>query len=181
MTSAILPPPPPPPGLRSWPDRSALLADRARALRTLTHSALSPRRLALSAMLTSGYVLAWVSFAYATGWPHLAFGAALLAACAVPTWFTLRRERYLRHLATAWATLDPDPASVPQWRAPARALTWLAYALALIVLALALLTTPLTGTASPVPLGIAAILLAAGAHGLAQVLGYRRLLRAERA
>ncbi|MEV5507752.1 hypothetical protein [Streptomyces orinoci] len=179
-----LPPPPPPPEIRAWPDRQALLADRARALREGTRVALSLRELLMVAFLACWLTLAWYLCATGTrhyldqqGWrsyvPWLFLGVLFLTGAAGSAALTHRRDRQLRQLLTLWQDLDHDPASVRRWSCPLHTLAWAAGSAAFCALAAAL------ATGSPTDLGGTPAFLLAATHSAGKPLHHRRRLRRE--
>lgn len=134
-----VPPPPPPPHLRSWPDREALLADRADAMAALTGRRLGMGRLVLLWLTGAVAALGWASVGLAvqsfeqgglgamTGLLALALGSVLLIPAGVALGFWLDRGRTVRERLEAWAELDRDPASDVRVRARAhrRSVMWL--------------------------------------------------------
>ncbi|MGW6419800.1 hypothetical protein [Streptomyces sp. NPDC055055] len=135
-----LPPPPPPAELRSWPDREALLADRARALDELGRRLLGPGRLAMflvwCALLELGWGLVGVLLT-SLGGPAPdpltvmtgVFATVLGIGVLVPVgWLTvsgLRRDRTVRELTVRWAALDRHGPTDARLRAPALSACWL--------------------------------------------------------
>ncbi|MEU9094661.1 hypothetical protein [Streptomyces sp. NPDC048428] len=136
---SALPPPPPPVEIRSWPDRGALLADRAFILGALVRMHLGPGRLGLlwlwGALGALGWALigaAFVTFEESYDIFSAAFGAIMLAmgaCCLLPAVILvvigLRRDREIRRLLAQWGALDRDPASDAAYRLPGVSLAWL--------------------------------------------------------
>ncbi|MFF1835257.1 hypothetical protein ACFVXE_13765 [Streptomyces sp. NPDC058231] len=145
MAHRALPPPPPPVELRSWPDRGALLADRAFVLGELVKMHVAPGRLGLlwlwGALCALGWSLvgtALITFEESYDIFGAAVGvvlAALGVCCAVPpvafVVVGLRRDRRIRRLLDAWGTLDRDPAGDARLRAPGIGLVWMLSSIAL--------------------------------------------------
>ncbi|MFE3326168.1 hypothetical protein [Streptomyces sp. NPDC059176] len=145
-----LPPPPPPGHLRSWPDREALLADRAAVLEALTRGRIGVPRLLLFLTAVAVLQLGWglmgaglVSMGPrldVLSLPVLVVGAALGIAVLVPTVIgvalDLGRDRRVRALLVQWAALDTDPARDARFRSPGRSLSWLLVSCALGALGL---------------------------------------------
>ncbi|MEV7865155.1 hypothetical protein AB0P17_03405 [Streptomyces sp. NPDC088124] len=134
-----LPPPPPPEHLRSWPDRAALLADRARALTYLGGRSLGPAALVRFWLLVVGVQFGWflvgellVSLADGVdplgvvfAVPFLAIGLGVLVTAVVFLGLSVREERAMRGLMTQWAALDLDPRADAGLRMAGRSLSWL--------------------------------------------------------
>ncbi|MER6120518.1 hypothetical protein [Streptomyces sp. NPDC001743] len=134
-----LPPPPPPVEIRTWPDRGALLADRAHILGALVRMHIGPGRFGL--LWTWGAVgaLGWalIGAAFVTfeesydvfsaffGVIILALGASCLVPAVILTVIGLRRDQRVRRLLTQWGALDRDPASDAAYRLPGVSLVWL--------------------------------------------------------
>ncbi|MEU6013168.1 hypothetical protein ABZ826_03650 [Streptomyces sp. NPDC047515] len=174
---AQLPPPPPPVEIRSWPDREALLADRAVVLGELVKRHVSPARL----------VTLWLCGALcAVGWSLV--GAALItfeetydifsavlavilagtgACCVVPAVFLvvigLRRDSEIRRLLAAWGGLDRDPVRDARLRMPGVSLVWLLLSFALCVLGLyTCIAVPATDETVRGGFGLAALVMGLG-------------------
>ncbi|MEU7033927.1 hypothetical protein ABZ958_09620 [Streptomyces sp. NPDC046237] len=147
---APLPPPPPPAEIRSWPDREARLADRARAMAEFNRLLLGGARLAV--------FLAWVA-TLQLGWGICGTGFIMLDqssdpfsalfACffvvlglpaVVPAVFFLargvRRDRQARERLVLWAALDGDRAADARLREPVMSVVWLLVSLALCAVGL---------------------------------------------
>ncbi|GAA3374480.1 hypothetical protein GCM10020367_38520 [Streptomyces sannanensis] len=134
-----LPPPPPPVHLRAWPDREAMLADRAQVLGELSRRSVGLRRLmllwAMAVLVAVGWSFvgaALLTFAESLDVISYFFGALMLAlglASMVPTGFAVagavRRDRQVRELLDQWGALDRDPAADARCRAPGPTLCWL--------------------------------------------------------
>ncbi|MEV7088975.1 hypothetical protein AB0O07_24330 [Streptomyces sp. NPDC093085] len=134
-----LPPPPPPAHLRSWPDRAALLADRALALAHLGGRVLGPAALAAYWLLTLGVEAGWalialVLKAFVDGTddamalmslPLAGIGLATLLTAGIFLAESVGRARRVRALMAEWAALDSDPGADAGLRMPARSLSWL--------------------------------------------------------
>ncbi|MEV6326481.1 hypothetical protein [Streptomyces sp. NPDC051909] len=134
------PPPPPPVELRSWPDREALLADRAVALGDLSRRLLGGGRLALFltwlALLQLGWGMVGVlltSLSSALSDP-ISMLVGLLVACLglgvlVPAvWLTVRsvrRDRVVRERLVLWAALDRHGPTDARLRAPVLSVCWM--------------------------------------------------------
>ncbi|MFD5426899.1 hypothetical protein [Streptomyces sp. NPDC127084] len=136
-----LPPPPPPEALRSWPDREALLADRAAVLGDLTTRLIGIPRLLVFllqlAMLQLGWGIAGSGLAsLGPDGPYdplsmilivVAFGIAtgVLVPAGLLVGSGIGRDRRIRALLDQWAALDRDPAGDARFRAPGPSLCWL--------------------------------------------------------
>lgn len=134
-----LPPPPPPVEIRTWPDRGALLADRALILGALVRMHMGPGRFAL--LWTWGAVgaLGWAltgaafvtfeesydAFSALFGVIMLALGACCLVPAVILVVIGLRRDRRVRRLLTQWGALDRDPVNDAAYRLPGLSLVWL--------------------------------------------------------
>ncbi|MCX5142304.1 hypothetical protein [Streptomyces sp. NBC_00338] len=140
-----LPPPPPPVEIRTWPDRGALLADRAFILGALVRMHIGPGRLGLlwtwGALGAFGWALigtAFITFEESydiissiMGVVLLALGAAALVPAVVLVVVGLRRDRDIRRLLAQWGALDRDPAGDSALRLPGVSLAWLLSSFAL--------------------------------------------------
>ncbi|MFF0744485.1 hypothetical protein ACFYVL_29200 [Streptomyces sp. NPDC004111] len=138
MPRPPLPPPPPPAEIQAWPDRGALLADRARAMRELGRRALGvPAAVgfwlyALLLVIGWGCVgVALQSFAEGmfpevlVGVVFLVLGIGAIVPAAILLGLGVRRDRVIRERLRAWGELGPDPAVDAELRAPVRSLAWL--------------------------------------------------------
>lgn len=152
---APLPPPPPPVGIRSWPDRDALLADRAVILGELVRMHVGPGRLGLLWMWAGLVAIGWslvgsgiVMFeqvidladftSYIGGTVSLVIGVTVLIPAGVFLSLGVSRDRKVRALLTAWGALDRDPERDPRLRMPGASLAWLLLSFALGAVGLAL-------------------------------------------
>ncbi|MFF9425939.1 hypothetical protein [Streptomyces sp. NPDC014746] len=191
-----LPPPPPPVELRSWPDREALLADRATALDALGGRLMGGGRLALFLLwfllIELGWSLVGV-FITALGAPLADPMTAMLGLfAAIPgigvlvpaVWLTvrgLRRDRIVRERLALWAALDRHGPTDARLRAPVLSAVWLLVSFALCAVGLWL------GFAVPAGagpddgygyvaygMGAALILWVTGLTGLAKAVGHFR-------
>ncbi|MFE0043139.1 hypothetical protein [Streptomyces albireticuli] len=192
-----LPPPPPPAHIRTWPDRPALLADRARALGHLVHAQLAPGRLLLLWLLSALTALGWVFAvlgleAAADGgvvrYLHAAAFLALAGCAAVPSVLGLasglRKDRRARERLRRWAALDRDPYGDRAYRAAGLTRLWLLMSLlpsaAAVIVAGAYVaevsSRPLgeiDGSTYAYAVGLTASLAFPGAQGLAKALAHR--------
>ncbi|MFI8519052.1 hypothetical protein ACIGEZ_14665 [Streptomyces sp. NPDC085481] len=193
-----LPPPPPPTELRSWPDREALLADRALALDALGRRLLGVGRLALFLatflLLQLGWGLVGVALT-SIGGPLLdpltllvdLVAAVLGVGVLVPAvWLTVRgvrRDRTVRERLAGWAALDRHAPTDSRLRAPVLSACWLLLSFAMCAVGLWI------GFAAPVNatrdnggygfvaygMGVALILWVTGLTGLAKAAGHYRM------
>jgi hypothetical protein len=134
-----LPPPPPPPHIRSWPDRAALLADRAGILGYLAKRSLGAGALVIFWLLVAGAQLGWgmigsalVSLSGGSGMfvdAVVAFlgtvGVGFLLAAAAVLVLLVRRDQRVRELMAQWGALDSDPVADRRFRLPGLSLWWL--------------------------------------------------------
>ncbi|MEU9623361.1 hypothetical protein [Streptomyces sp. NPDC048155] len=175
-----LPPPPPPVEIRSWPDREALLTDRAAVLGELVKRHVSPGRL----------VALWLwGVLGAIGWSLV--GAALImleetydlfsvligvilvgmgACCTVPAIVFVavgvRRDLGIRKLLVAWGELDRDPERDARLRMPGVSLVWLLMSFALCAFGLyACIAVPATAEAAQESFGLVALIMGLGMTG----------------
>ncbi|MFF9338790.1 hypothetical protein ACF1CG_03335 [Streptomyces sp. NPDC014773] len=146
-----LPPPPPPAELRSWPDREALLADRALALEVLRRRLLGGGRFALFAgavlVLQLGWGMVGVTLVDLGGtiYDPLAFFLGLIVSVLglgvlVPgVWLAVRgvrRDREARERLLRWVALDRHPPTDARLRAPVLSACWMVLSAALCGLGL---------------------------------------------
>ncbi|MFF9499552.1 hypothetical protein [Streptomyces sp. NPDC014656] len=146
-----LPPPPPPAELRSWPDREALLADRALALEVLRRRLLGGGRFALFAgavlVLQLGWGMVGVTLVDLGGtiYDPLAFFLGLIVSVLglgvlVPgVWLAVRgvrRDREARERLLRWVALDRHPPTDARLRAPVLSVCWMVLSAALCGLGL---------------------------------------------
>ncbi|MEU2281324.1 hypothetical protein ABZ614_04995 [Streptomyces sp. NPDC013178] len=143
MSRATLPPPPPPPYLRTWPDRSTLLADRQRALEELHRRSLGVHRVLLLWLLALAAIIGWSLLvlpvqqfeekdptAFLLGPVFALLGLAALAPSVVAVVLAVRRDHQIRQLLDAWLALDSHPLSDARLRSPGLSLFWLLSSLA---------------------------------------------------
>ncbi|MFF9474548.1 hypothetical protein ACF1E9_18240 [Streptomyces roseolus] len=137
-----LPPPPPPAELRSWPDREALLADRALAVGELTRRLLGGGRFALFAGAVLVLQLGWgmvgvllVDLGQGAILDPITFLVGLIVAALgvgvmVPgVWLAVRgvrRDRVVRVRLLGWAALDRHGPTDARLRAPVASACWMA-------------------------------------------------------
>ncbi|MCX5341467.1 hypothetical protein [Streptomyces atratus] len=177
---AQLPPPPPPVEIRTWPDREALLADRAVVLGELVKMHVSPGRLVAlwlwGALCAVGWSLvgsAIVTFEQSYDIFSTVLGVILVgmgACCMVPAIILvvigLRRDRHIRRLLAAWGELDRDPARDARLRMPGVSLVWLLMSFALCALGLyACIAVPATAEAGRGAYGLVALAMGLGMTG----------------
>ncbi|MFI6726591.1 hypothetical protein NRF20_18495 [Streptomyces sp. R-74717] len=180
FSPAQLPPPPPPVEIRAWPDREALLADRAVVLGELVKMHVSPGRLAVlwlwGALCAVGWSLvgsAIVTFEQSYDIFSTVLGVILVgmgACCMVPAIILvvigLRRDRHIRLLLAAWGELDRDPARDARLRMPGVSLVWLLMSFALCALGLyACIVVPATAEAGRGAYGLVALAMGLGMTG----------------
>lgn len=134
-----LPPPPPPAEIRAWPDRNALLADRAGVLNDLVARQLGPARIAAhwgwAVLLATGWAFvgtAVIAFTEALDVLSMLFGVVCLViglGALVPTGVAivagLRKDARIRRLLSQWSELDRHPTADAALRAPGLSLAWL--------------------------------------------------------
>ncbi|MFE6228857.1 MULTISPECIES: hypothetical protein [unclassified Streptomyces] len=142
MSSRIpLPPPPPPAELRSWPDRDALLADRAMALEELTRRLLGGGRFGLFAGAVLVLQVGWgmtgmllVELGHGSAFDPIAFFVGLFAALLglgvmVPgVWLVVRgvrRDRVAGERLLLWAALDRHGPTDARLRRPVLSACWM--------------------------------------------------------
>lgn len=147
-----LPPSPPPAEIRSWPDREALLADRAHAMRELTSRQLGGRRLTFFLLMQVFVLIGWGFMGTALIQifdepvfdPIAMIIAVFTAACGVAVlipsvWAVVRgvgSDRTCRERLVEWAALDRDPARDARLREPVLSVVWLLLSFALCALGL---------------------------------------------
>ncbi|MER5359451.1 hypothetical protein [Streptomyces sp. NPDC002785] len=177
---AQLPPPPPPVEIRSWPDREALLTDRAEVLGELVKMHISPGRLAMLWLWGALCAVGWslVGAALITLEETYDVFSALLgvilggmgACCTVPAIILviigLIRDRDIRRLLAAWGELDRDPVRDARLRMPGVSLVWLLMSFALCALGLyACIAFPATSEAARDSFGLVALVMGLGMTG----------------
>ncbi|MFD4758893.1 hypothetical protein ACFWOJ_08325 [Streptomyces sp. NPDC058439] len=177
---AQLPPPPPSVEIRSWPDREALLADRAVVLGELVKVHVSPGRLGMLWLWGALCALGWslVGAALITFEEvydiFSAFLAVILvgmgACCAVPAVVLvvigLRYDIEVRRLLYAWGQLDRDPVRDARLRMPGVSLVWLLMSFTLCALGLyACIAVPATSEAAQDSFALVALVTGLGMAG----------------
>ncbi|MEU4025171.1 hypothetical protein [Streptomyces anulatus] len=134
-----LPPPPPPVEIRTWPDREAMLADRALILRALVGMHLEPGRLGVLVMWAGLAAFGWLLvgsglvmfeqaadfFSGIAGLLSLLLGAGALIPAVVLVSLYVARDRAIRVLLGEWGALDRDPERDRELRLPGTSLVWL--------------------------------------------------------
>ncbi|UUN28665.1 hypothetical protein [Streptomyces sp. FIT100] len=145
-----LPPPPPPVEIRTWPDRDAMLADRAAVLHDLTRRTLGTPKLLLFLLAVALLQLGWgcVGAGLVSMGPGVdpvslvllavggAIGIAILVPTALAVAFGVRRDRRMRELLCQWAALARTPARDAGLRRPVLSMAWLLVSFALGALGL---------------------------------------------
>ncbi|MFC8894708.1 hypothetical protein [Streptomyces cinereoruber] len=191
-----LPPPPPPAELRSWPDRDARTADRARALGELGRRLLGPGRLVAFLLVFGLLQLGWgligvllVSLADPLDVFEVlfaVFSAALGTGAFVPgVWLTvrgLRRDRVVRERLVQWALLDRHGPTDARLRAPALSACWLVLSFVMCAAGLWVGFAVPAGTTRDnggyglvaYGMGVALILWITGLTGLVKAVGHYR-------
>ncbi|MFF3310923.1 hypothetical protein [Streptomyces sp. NPDC002952] len=137
MSPSLLPLPPPW-QLRTWPDRSALLADRGRALEELRARSLGVHRVLLLWLLSLVAIIGWALLVlplqqFEQGDPtrvvlgsiFAILGLASLAPPVVAVAVAVRRDRQIEQLLDAWLVLDSHPPTDARLRSPGLSLFWL--------------------------------------------------------
>ncbi|MFF4184518.1 hypothetical protein ACFYZ9_15115 [Streptomyces sp. NPDC001691] len=131
-----LPPSPPPAEMRAWPDRNALLADRARVLEALVRGYLGVGRLGLHWLCAALFALGWSLVGTAltsltdvltaiVGGVFLLLGLGVMIPTGLAVGFGLRKDRRIRQLLHQWGELDRDPVLDRNLRRPGLSLAWL--------------------------------------------------------
>ncbi|MFK4225097.1 hypothetical protein [Streptomyces sp. NPDC019890] len=197
MSTRTLPPPPPPAEVRCWPDREALLADRAKAMAELHRLSIGVPRLLLLWLLACGLAVGWglVGAALKTfeeSRPDALsalFGvifACTAAGFLIPTGIVMglgvRRDKTVRERLTQWSSLDRDPTNDARFRSPGVSLCWFVPSFLLCTLGLWLsFATPATAergqeTYADVTMlmGLGLILWLTGLLGIAKAVSHFR-------
>ncbi|MFD5876087.1 hypothetical protein [Streptomyces sp. NPDC060322] len=191
-----LPPSPPPVEIRTWPDREALLRDRALILGELVRMFVGPGRLGVLWMWTGVAALGWslagaafVMFEEAQG-PldtipgviSLAIGAAVLIPGAAFLAVGAARDVRVHRLLVEWGALDRDPVGDLPLRMPKANVAWLLTSFALCAAGLlGCVVVPATARAGQETYGTVAWLMGlgflawlAGLTGLVKAFAHRR-------
>ncbi|WP_412104091.1 hypothetical protein [Streptomyces anulatus] len=125
--------------IRTWPDREAMLADRALILRALVGMHLGPGRLGVLAMWAGLAAFGWLLvgsglvifeqaadfFSGIAGILSLLLGAGALIPAVVLGSLYVARDREIRALLVGWGALDRDPEHDRELRLPGMSLVWL--------------------------------------------------------
>ncbi|MEU0058360.1 hypothetical protein [Streptomyces sp. NPDC006334] len=197
MSPAALPPPPP--HIRSWPDRSALLADRERALEELHGHSLGVHRVLLLWLVALAAIIGWALLVLPLkqfeehdptgillGPVFALLGLAALTPSVIAVALAVRRDQQLRRLLDAWLALDSHPLSDARLRSPGLSLFWLLSSLTVGAIGLWASFTSATGASAgrsahadvALRVGAGAILWLAGLIGVVKaVRHYRWALR----
>ncbi|MFJ1591975.1 hypothetical protein ACIOD0_17245 [Kitasatospora albolonga] len=137
---ASLPPPPPPVEIRTWPDREAMLADRALILGALVRMHIGPGRLGVLVMWAGLAAFGWLLvgsglvmveqaaadfFSGIAGFVSLLLGAGALIPAVILVALYLARDREIRALLAQWGELGHDPERDRELRLPGVSLVWL--------------------------------------------------------
>ncbi|MFF8913404.1 hypothetical protein ACF08M_08790 [Streptomyces sp. NPDC015032] len=177
---AQLPPPPPPVEVRTWPDREALLTDRAVVLGELARRHVSPGRLVVLWLWGALFAIGWSLVAAALitlGETYDIFSAligvilaGMGACCAVPAIVFVvagvLRDREIRRLLATWGELDRDPVRDARLRMPGISLVWLLMSFALCALGLYVcVAVPATDEATRGSFGLVALVVGLGMTG----------------
>ncbi|MFC8227034.1 hypothetical protein [Streptomyces sp. NPDC057287] len=191
-----LPPPPPPAEIRTWPDRDALLRDRALILGELVRMFIGPGRLGVLWMWAGVAALGWslagaafVMFEEAQG-PldtipgviSLAIGAAVLIPGAALLAVGVARDVRVHRLLVEWGALDRDPQGDLSLRMPRANVAWLLASFALCAAGLlGCVVVPATARAGHETYGTVAWLMGlgflawlTGLTGLVKAFAHRR-------
>ncbi|MGC4926606.1 hypothetical protein [Streptomyces sp. DT117] len=191
-----LPPPPPPVEIRTWPDREAMLADRAFILGALVRMHLGPARLGVLVMWAGLAAFGWLLVGTAlamfeqaqdvtnglAGLVSLFLGVAALVPGIAFVCLYLVRDRKVRALLVEWGALDRDPERDRELRLPGMSLVWLllSFTLAAVGLALCVIcpatARPGDDTYATVALnmGLGMVAWLTGLIGVAKALAHRR-------
>lgn len=184
--------PPPPAHLRTWPDREALLTDRARALAVLRGRWMGVGWLVVLWLLGALGALGWVLLTLplqglgARGDRMMLLVAPLLVPLGLGALVTavllvvcgVRRDREVRGLMSAWRGLERDPGVDARLRTTGLSLAWLLLSFVPCVLGLwvSFGTAGAARTVADVVLGMGAgvVLWVTGILGVAKAFSYRR-------
>ncbi|MFD6277967.1 hypothetical protein ACFWFI_20715 [Streptomyces sp. NPDC060209] len=172
-----LPPPPPPVEIRTWPDRDALLRDRAVVLGELVKMFIGPTRLGILWMWAGIAALGWSlvgsaflmfedaydSLGVIPGVICLAAGAAVLIPAGALLAVGVARDLRVHRLLVAWGGLDRDPVGDVPLRRPRASLAWLLLSFTLCAAGLfACVGVPGTARAGQETYGLVAWLMGLG-------------------
>ncbi|MFE6071338.1 hypothetical protein [Streptomyces sp. NPDC056525] len=191
-----LPPPPPPAEIRSWPDRDARLADRARALDELGRRLLGGARLAMFLLwfflLQLGWGLVGVLLTsmgqpvpdllmLMTGLVTAVLGIGVLVPVVWLTIRSLRLDRTVRERLVQWAELDRHGPTDARLRAPGLSACWLLLSFAMSGFGLWMGFAVPAGVSRndgyglvAYGMGVALILWVTGLTGLVKAIGHYR-------
>ncbi|MER5553178.1 hypothetical protein ABT001_16130 [Streptomyces sp. NPDC002793] len=191
-----LPPPPPPVEIRTWPDRDALVRDRASILGELVRLFIGPARLGALLMWAGiaalGWSLAGAAFlmfedAYdalgmVPGVICLAVSAAVLIPAAVFLATGVARDARVHRLLVEWGGLDRDPVGDLTLRRPRASLAWMLTSSVLCAVGLfGCVAVPATARAGQETYGLVAWLMGlgflawlTGLTGLVKAFAHRR-------
>ncbi|RST20567.1 hypothetical protein EF908_26875, partial [Streptomyces sp. WAC04770] len=126
--------------IRSWPDREAMLADRALILGALVRMHIGPGRLGVLVMWAGLAAFGWLLvgsglvmveqaaadfFSGIAGFLFLLLGAGALIPAVILVGLHLARDREIRALLVEWGALDRDPERDRELRLPGVSLVWL--------------------------------------------------------
>lgn len=166
--------------IRTWPDRDALLRDRALVLGELVKMFIGPGRLGIlwmwAGVAALGWSLAGSAFlmfedAYDTlgvvpGVICLAIGVAVLIPAAVLMAVGVARDLRVHRLLVEWGGLDRDPRGDMALRRPRASLAWLLMSFALCAVGLfGCVAVPATARAGEETYGLVAWLVGLGFIG----------------
>ncbi|MFF5725551.1 hypothetical protein [[Kitasatospora] papulosa] len=191
-----LPPPPPPVEIRAWPDRDALLRDRAVVLDELVRMFIGPARLGVlwlwAGVAAFGWSLVGAAFlmfedagdalGVVPGVVVLAGGAAAMVPGLVLLVVGAARDLRVHRLLVEWGGLDHDPAGDVRLRVPRASLLWLLTSFTLCAVGLfACVVVPATARAGEETYGLVALLMGlgflawlTGLTGLVKAFAHRR-------
>lgn len=163
--------------MRSWPDRDALLRDRALVLGELVRMHIGPGRLGMLWLWAGLAALGWsfVGTAMLTfeessdvistfmGLVCVIVGGGLLVPPAVFVALGVRRDRRVRRLLAQWGGLDRDPVGDVPLRRPVAGLLWMLTSYLLCAVGLyTCVIVPATARAGQETYGMVAFLMGLG-------------------
>ncbi|MFJ7325663.1 hypothetical protein ACIQVN_05330 [Streptomyces cyaneofuscatus] len=172
-----LPPPPPPVEIRTWPDREAMLADRAFILGALVRMHVGPARLGVLVMWAGLTAFGWLLVGTAlamfeqaeevtnglAGVVSLFLGVAALVPGIAFVCLYLARDRKVRALLVEWGALDRDPQRDRELRLPGVSLVWLLLSFVLAAGGLALcVIVPASARPGDDTYGVVALIMGLG-------------------